>query len=128
MPREEVALLMQPTTTCDDPIEAICARPAWHARAACRGVGTEVFFPADQLTFTRARQICAGCEVRAECLEFALEHPSLKGIWAGLSERARARARQGRPAGDEPSADEGGPQVTTAVHRLHPEPCERLAR
>jgi hypothetical protein len=42
-----------------------------------------------------ARQVCAGCPVRQECLEFALCHGEVHGIWGGLTERDR-RALQTR--------------------------------
>ncbi|WP_407672362.1 WhiB family transcriptional regulator [Parafrankia discariae] len=31
-----------------------------------------------------AKRICSGCEVRAECLEYALENDERFGIWGGL--------------------------------------------
>lgn len=86
-------LLMQPQNGVEL-LEELLERPAWHARAACRGMGTEIFFPTDQVTLVRANRVCEGCPVRAECAEFALAHPSLKGIWAGMSERGRARTRK----------------------------------
>ena len=33
--------------------------------------------------------MCAGCEVRAECLQFALDNDERFGVWGGLSERER---------------------------------------
>ena len=86
-------LLMQPENGAEL-LEELLNRPAWHARAACRGMGTDVFFPTDQLTLMKASRICHGCVVRNDCEEFALAHPSLKGIWAGMSERRRARVRK----------------------------------
>jgi WhiB family redox-sensing transcriptional regulator len=41
-----------------------------------------------------AKRICSGCEVRAECLEYALAHDERFGIWGGLSERERRRLRR----------------------------------
>lgn len=39
-----------------------------------------------------ARRICAECEVRAECLAYALEFPAadMHGVWAGLTPRQLA--------------------------------------
>jgi len=68
-------------------------RPAWQADAACRGGSVESFFPAGGTSLMRARRICNGCTVADECLRYALERPSLKGIWAGTSERRRRRLR-----------------------------------
>ncbi len=83
-----------------DLLDVLLERPEWHARAACRGMGTERFFPADHVALLDARRICAGCEVKQECGEFAMTVPSLKGIWAGMSERGRARARKAAAPGD----------------------------
>jgi WhiB family redox-sensing transcriptional regulator len=106
-------LLMQPENGAEL-LEELLNRPTWHARAACRGMGTDIFFPTDQLTLMKASRICHGCVVRSDCEEFALAHPSLKGIWAGMSERRRARVRKDsltrsrRREGDHDGRDPGG--------------------
>ena len=41
-----------------------------------------------------AKKVCTGCEVRAECLEYALAHDERFGIWGGLSERERRRLKK----------------------------------
>ena len=51
------------------------------------------FFPPDGSSRLRASVLCARCPVAKECLEYALDHPSLKGVWAGTSERGRHRMR-----------------------------------
>jgi WhiB family redox-sensing transcriptional regulator len=69
-------------------------RPAWQARSACRGQGIRKFFPGEGRAVIReTRHLCAGCQVSEECLTFALGNPSLKGVWAGTSERARRQMR-----------------------------------
>ena len=40
--------------------------------------------------------MCRGCEVRHDCLEFALQNGEKFGIWGGLSERERRRIRRQR--------------------------------
>ena len=42
----------------------------------------------------RAKQVCEDCEVRAECLRFALETRQEFGIWGGTDEKERARLRR----------------------------------
>jgi WhiB family redox-sensing transcriptional regulator len=74
-------------------LRELLGRPAWQARAACRGEHLEQFFPPEGTGGMRARRICNGCTVAEECLQYALERPSLKGIWAGTSERCRRRLR-----------------------------------
>jgi WhiB family redox-sensing transcriptional regulator len=67
----------------------------WRAQARCRGVDTEVFFPArgDNLSAHVAKRIRRACPVRAECLDYALEAGEKVGLWGGVSERQRARLR-----------------------------------
>ena len=43
-----------------------------------------------------AKEVCRGCVVREECLEFALQNGEKFGIWGGLSERERRRIRRQR--------------------------------
>jgi WhiB family redox-sensing transcriptional regulator len=57
--------------------------------ALCAETDPEVFFPEKGGSTRDARKVCRGCEVRAECLEFALENGIRHGIWGGLSERER---------------------------------------
>ena len=75
----------------------------WRARAACRGVDPELFFPAAERGPVRAVQVaaakavCAGCPVRAECLDEALARIPY-GIAGGLTEdERRDLARRSRP-------------------------------
>ena len=69
---------------------------AWQELAVCAQTDPESFFPEKGGSSRDAKAMCARCEVRAECLEFALEHDERFGIWGGLSERERRRIR--RPA------------------------------
>ncbi len=73
-------------------------RPSWMWRAACAGTEVEVFFPETPAGGDRARRICSGCPVRAECLEFALGDANTAGIWAATDERERRRLRRERRA------------------------------
>ena len=71
-------------------------RPAWHQWAACRGVGPAFFFPerGDGRPFA-ALAICKDCSVRSQCLEAALEVPSMTGVWAGTTQQGRRAMRRG---------------------------------
>jgi WhiB family redox-sensing transcriptional regulator len=79
-------------------------RPAptvhWRQRAACArpGVDPEWFYPAKRTGGGRAKRVCAGCRVQAECLADALAAPQLLdlGIRAGLTELERRRLRSPR--------------------------------
>jgi WhiB family transcriptional regulator, redox-sensing transcriptional regulator len=70
----------------DAPVEQV-----WMRRANCRGTNASAFFPSDASGVEGARQVCAECAVRPECLEFALENRFDHGVWGGASERERQR-------------------------------------
>lgn len=66
----------------------------WQERALCAQTDPESFFPEKGGSTREAKKICTGCEVRAECLEYALAHDERFGIWGGLSERERRKLRK----------------------------------
>ena len=66
----------------------------WQERALCAQTDPEAFFPEKGGSTRDAKKICVGCEVRGECLEYALEHDERFGIWGGLSERERRRVKR----------------------------------
>jgi WhiB family redox-sensing transcriptional regulator len=66
----------------------------WQERALCAETDPEAFFPEKGGSTREAKKICTGCEVRAECLEYALANDERFGIWGGLSERERRRIRR----------------------------------
>ena len=41
-----------------------------------------------------AKRVCLTCEVRGECLEYALQNDERFGIWGGLSERERRKLKK----------------------------------
>jgi WhiB family redox-sensing transcriptional regulator len=67
---------------------------AWQERALCAETDPEAFFPEKGGSTREAKKICTGCEVKAECLEYALANDERFGIWGGLSERERRRLRR----------------------------------
>jgi WhiB family transcriptional regulator, redox-sensing transcriptional regulator len=66
----------------------------WQERALCAQTDPEAFFPEKGGSTREAKRICSGCEVRAECLEYALGHDERFGIWGGLSERERRKLKR----------------------------------
>jgi WhiB family redox-sensing transcriptional regulator len=68
----------------------------WQERANCLGVDPDLFFPERGASTREAKGVCGGCEVRLECLEYALCNGEKFGIWGGLSERERRRLRRQR--------------------------------
>jgi WhiB family transcriptional regulator, redox-sensing transcriptional regulator len=67
---------------------------SWQERALCAETDPEAFFPEKGGSTREAKKVCLGCDVRAECLEYALEHDERFGIWGGLSERERRRLKR----------------------------------
>lgn len=66
----------------------------WQERALCAQTDPEAFFPEKGGSTREAKRVCGGCEVRAECLGYALENDERFGIWGGLSERERRRLKR----------------------------------
>ena len=67
---------------------------SWQDRALCAQTDPEAFFPEKGGSTREAKRVCRSCEVRAECLDYALEHDERFGIWGGLSERERRRLKR----------------------------------
>jgi len=66
----------------------------WQDRALCAQTDPEAFFPDKGGSTREAKRVCRSCDVRAECLEYALAHDEAFGIWGGLSERERRRLKR----------------------------------
>lgn len=71
----------------------------------CASIDTELFFLPDDIGVSRYPKllagICASCEVKTECLEYALKWDVL-GWWGGTSEADRRRLRKSRNITPEP--------------------------
>jgi len=67
---------------------------AWQERALCAQTDPEAFFPEKGGSTREAKKVCLACEVRSECLEYALANDERFGIWGGLSERERRRLKK----------------------------------
>lgn len=69
----------------------------WQYRAACRGEDSNLFFAPNyferrdekESRESKAKVICARCQVRVECLDYALRTRESHGIWGGLNEAER---------------------------------------
>lgn len=84
----------------------------WYEHALCNQVDPELFYPtnggvgAEQSR--RAKNICRKCPLRSpdmrgappggtgECLDYALKHHDLFGIWGGLTPKEREAVRRKR--------------------------------
>ena len=69
----------------------------WRFRAACRGEDSRLFFAPAYFERKQekdererlAKRLCTRCEVRVECLEFALRIRESHGVWGGFNEQER---------------------------------------
>jgi WhiB family transcriptional regulator, redox-sensing transcriptional regulator len=73
----------------------------WVEHARCTDEDPELFFPIGRSApaveqTARAIEICRGCPVRAECLEWALDTCQDAGVWGGLGEEERREIRRDR--------------------------------
>jgi WhiB family transcriptional regulator, redox-sensing transcriptional regulator len=71
----------------------------WRSAGACLAADPDLFFPIStrgpaKKQISRAKMICAGCEVRTECLDFAMSHDQTYGIWGGTTPEDRQRERR----------------------------------
>jgi WhiB family redox-sensing transcriptional regulator len=67
---------------------------SWQDKALCAQTDPEAFFPEKGGSTREAKRICVSCEVKQECLEYALMQDERFGIWGGLSERERRRLKR----------------------------------
>jgi WhiB family redox-sensing transcriptional regulator len=73
----------------------------WRATGACLGADPDLFFPiavgeAARAQVERALRICDRCQVRQQCLDFAVRTGESHGIWGGTTPDDRLRARRAR--------------------------------
>jgi WhiB family transcriptional regulator, redox-sensing transcriptional regulator len=71
----------------------------WRSAGACLSADPDLFFPISstgpaERQIARAKMICSGCRVRRECLDFALSHDQVHGIWGGTTREDRQRERR----------------------------------
>jgi len=73
----------------------------WQERALCAQTDPETWFPEKGGSTREAKAICRACEVRPECLEWALANDEQFGVAGGLSARERRvlKARSSKDLG-----------------------------
>jgi WhiB family redox-sensing transcriptional regulator len=69
-------------------------KKSWRLEAGCRWVDPDLFFPISVSgrggeEADRAREVCARCPVRSECLDFALRTRQMHGVWGGTTAEER---------------------------------------
>jgi WhiB family redox-sensing transcriptional regulator len=73
----------------------------WVHQARCKDEDPELFFPVGTAgpalaQIDAAKAVCSRCEVRSECLEWAMTTGQDAGVWGGLSEEERRSLRRAR--------------------------------
>lgn len=69
-------------------------------KAACREVDPEIFFPVSAINSAAAKYVCWSCQMRQECLDYAIDTGQQFGIWGGenLEERQAEVRRRNKEA------------------------------
>lgn len=79
----------------DGPGVMVALKPEpWTVDALCAQTGLDLHFPETGEPVTEAKAVCAACDVRAQCLEYALDRNEVFGVWGGLSPQERKRLRR----------------------------------
>ena len=87
---------------------------SWQDLANCLGVDPDLFFPERGASTREAKEVCRGCVVRDDCLEYALANGEKFGIWGGMSERERRRIRRQRALARTAAASAATARTATA--------------
>lgn len=96
-----LASLMSAPTVAAAPVDDVLLAPGeelvplpWQEQALCAQTDPEAFFPEKGGSTREAKRVCSRCDVRGDCLTYALAHDERFGIWGGLSERERRRLKR----------------------------------
>lgn len=76
------------------PTEQVEGELAWQVDALCAQTDPEAFFPEKGGSTRDAKKVCGACNVKQECLDYALGNDERFGIWGGLSERERRKLKR----------------------------------
>ena len=96
---------------------ATCAEPANRDKI-------EYFFSRDPQEKAEAKTLCGECPVKSQCLQWALEHRKIYGIWGGLDESQIRRTLSVNYLGEEsrrrrfpicPNCSAGTSKLETAI-------------
>lgn len=71
----------------------------WRETARCKEMDPDLFFPVGTtgpalLQIEAAKAVCRQCDVREECLQYAIDSNQEYGIWGGLTEEERRYMRR----------------------------------
>jgi WhiB family redox-sensing transcriptional regulator len=85
----------------------------WRSLGACASADPDLFFPvssagAGQRQEEEAKAFCGLCQVRPQCLAFALATSQAHGVWGGTTGDERRRWRQARHHAEAVQQQAGG--------------------
>ncbi len=66
----------------------------WVQDARCAELDPELWFPEQGGTAVPAKKICGSCDVRVQCLAYALRTGQEEGVWGGKSARQLGKIRK----------------------------------
>jgi len=89
----------------------------WQAYGRCRETDPEIFFPEAGVPQLEALRICRGCEVRPQCLEFALKNGE-RGVWGGTNDAERRRIFRAQQTVPTPFVDPVKAMRDATIRRL----------
>lgn len=69
------------------------SRLQWMDEALCQEVGLDIFFPETNGESLEARKICSLCNVKDECLEYAMQ-ANVVGVWGGTTSDQRQKMKR----------------------------------
>jgi WhiB family transcriptional regulator, redox-sensing transcriptional regulator len=81
----------------------------WAKSAVCSQTDPEMWFPekGNGNTAIKAKEICQGCPVREQCLEYALANNEQFGVWGGMSFNERQKHKHRQPRQPRTHCDKG---------------------
>jgi len=65
----------------------------WRLSAECLDADPEIFFPEAGGNGADAKKVCARCNVKQDCLNYAIANLIDEGVWGGTSAVERQRMR-----------------------------------
>ena len=84
-------------------LEGACSPVSWVSNPAEVAATLDAFYEEDdEEVIAFARGICAGCDVRQQCLDVAMSRNEKFGIWGGLTPDERKVLRRARKTNYDP--------------------------
>jgi len=78
----------------------------WQHSANCTDIDSTIFIPTEMQgrtvskLYAKAKSYCFECEVRPECLTFAIYNNMTEGVWGGLTPKQRKGLHKTNPVRD----------------------------